>query len=572
MDEMGHRAKLPQTAAWCMSTAAAPPSRRLLTSLGYAFCGVGVGMTATAGLFTWMLENDTETQVARFLRSAVASVKVGLEFRKAIALSQPQQKEAVLKAHELAAAQLLSVCRAHGGLYNKLGQFVASMSGSSALPAPYTTLSACEDRAVPVPFDDAKRLIEAELQQPMNAIFAEFEEKSLAAASLAQVHRAVTLNGEAVAVKVQYPNLQRQVEADIRTLRFLAWVLGRAFPGYGYEWLIPEFEASLRGELDFRREAENARRISNLFSEWPEIHVPVVLDRLSGGRVLTMEWIDGVKLSDETGLADANLDASQCARILSQAFSAMIFEFGFVHCDPHAGNLLARRMPDTALKHSEFAPASPPSWFNLLLPRQKPKIQLVLLDHGMYRELTPSFRSNYCRLWHSLLTRSHANGRAAAQALGVPAAEYDTLSLLLTHRPSGSRGAIGTNMSAEERQAIRERYRSVGAADVNAFLESLPRDMLFVMRTWSLVRSLNRRLGGTTRQRFLIMSEMATRGMLQDEGTAGKKRPDRASWRKLVRLALTMIRTQVEMYTLDLVYVVYRRLYCITSSTGRQYG
>jgi len=127
-------------------------------------------------------------------------------------------------------------------------------------------------------------------------------------------------------------------------------------------------------------------------------------------------------------------------------------------------------------------------------------------------------------------------------------------------------------MSAEERQAIRERYRSVGAADVNAFLESLPRDMLFVMRTWSLVRSLNRRLGGTTRQRFLIMSEMATRGMLQDEGTAGKKRPDRASWRKLVRLALTMIRTQVEMYTLDLVYVVYRRLYCITSSTGRQYG
>ena len=96
-----------------------------------------------------------------------------------------------------------------------------------------------------------------------------------------------------------------QVEADLRTLRLLARLVGFAFPGHEYAWLLPEFETTLRAELDFRREARNAARTAAFFAAEPSVHVPVTLPRLSGERVLTMEWIDGVKLTDGAALQAA---------------------------------------------------------------------------------------------------------------------------------------------------------------------------------------------------------------------------------------------------------------------------
>lgn len=143
----------------------------------------------------------------------------------------------------------------------------------------------------------------------------------------------------------------------------------------------------------------------------------------------------------------------------------MTFSFGIgsVHCDPHPGNLLARPMAGG----------------------RNGDAQLVLLDHGMYRELQPAFRREYSRLWVSLLTRDHESGRRAAAALGVRSDDYDALSLLLTFRSSTSARALGVELSAHERAALRQRYAGVTVADLNAFLERLPRDMLFVMRTFS---------------------------------------------------------------------------------------
>ena len=113
----------------------------------------------------------------------------------------------------------------------------------------------------------------------------------------------------------------------------------------------------------------------------------------------------------------------------------MIFSQGFVHCDPHPGNLLARRMPGGR------------------------GAQLVVLDHGMYRNLEEPFRASYSQLWAALLTNDHTRGRAAAAELGVPAADYDVLSLLLTFRPASGAlaGQIGARMSHAEREKLRER-------------------------------------------------------------------------------------------------------------------
>eukprot|EP00966_Prymnesium_polylepis_P088648 2051481-Prymnesium_polylepis.1 len=378
--------------------------------------------------------------------------------------------------HERSAQRMLHVCQLHGGLYTKLGQFVASMT--HILPEQYTTvLAACQDRANAVPFETARGAIETELGKPLEKLFASFEPTPIAAASLAQVHRAVTHDGERVAVKVQYPALALQMGADQRTLRALSWVVERAFPGCGYEWLLPEFEESMQQagrvaaraasdvqqphapvqqELDFTSEATNATRATRLLAPLAgAVYVPRTLSELSSGRVLTMEFVEGVKLTDTEALAARGLDRAELATLLTSTFSLMIFGGGFVHCDPHSGNLLARPAPDAA----DAALHGRGLWFGRR--RRRPRVQLVVLDHGLYRELGEDFRLQYSTLWYSLLTRDHARGRAAGEALGVAPADYDHLSLLLTFRPSTSRTAIGTRLSPEERASVRKRLGQV---------------------------------------------------------------------------------------------------------------
>ena len=248
----------------------------------------------------------------------------------------------------------------------------------------------------------------------------------------------------------------------------------------------------------------------------PNVHVPRVLPELSGRHVLTMELVNGVKLSDADGITALRLWPAEVASLLTAAFSVMVFSEGFVHCDPHPGNLLVRAQPQTDDRTEP--------------PGHAVRPQLVLLDHGLYRELGSEFRVQYCRLWDALLTQDHRRGRAAAQSLGVRLEDYDSLSLLLTFRTSASRTAIGTRGSAEERDRVRQKLRQLSVADVSSFLERMPRDMLFVMRTWALVRSLNRALGGTTRQRLEIMGGYAARGVAVAMG--GRSSPPwRVTWR-----------------------------------------
>ena len=167
------------------------------------------------------------------------------------------------ETHQRAADRLLHVCLLHGGLYVKLGQFIASMN--YVLPQQFpTVMAACQDRASVVGFDAVRTALERELGMRVEDAFARFDEEPVASASLAQVHRAVTHDGRSVACKVQYPQLPRQIEADMRTLRLLASVVGYAFPQHEYQWLVPEFETSTRQELDFTREAANSQRTREL--------------------------------------------------------------------------------------------------------------------------------------------------------------------------------------------------------------------------------------------------------------------------------------------------------------------
>jgi aarF domain-containing kinase len=299
---------------------------------GRALARATIASTSGGALAFAALHDDADSSAARFGRTFWHASVVGYEYKYGAATKLPagsaERKAALAETHQRSAERLLHVCRRHGGLYTKLGQFVASLN--HILPPQYPeVLAACQDRAPAVSFDEVRPLIESELGCRVEEAFAHFDPTPIAAASLAQVHRARTADeGLTVAVKVQYPALARQVAADLRTVRVLVGLLGYAFEGHSYDWLLPEFEGSIRAELDFRLEAAKAARTAAFFAYEPRLHVPVVLPRLSGARVLTMEYIEGVKVTDAAGLKRLGLKPQRLASLISDVFSAMIFGHG----------------------------------------------------------------------------------------------------------------------------------------------------------------------------------------------------------------------------------------------------
>lgn len=174
------------------------------------------------------------------------------------------------------------------------------------------------------------------------------------------------------------------------------------------------------------------------------MHVPAVYDELSSKRMLTMEFIHGPKISQVNDIQDLGLDPTHVARELCEVFSEMIFLHGFVHCDPHAGNIFVRANPDTS------APV---------------KEQLVLLDHGLYRELDTEFRKTYCDLWRAVLMRDAKLLQDCGERLNV--GEFATfLPLILTYRPISHKGRLDASMSTAEREKLKEQLKNMRAADV----------------------------------------------------------------------------------------------------------
>lgn len=138
-------------------------------------------------------------------------------------------------------------------------------------------------------------------------------------------------------MKIQYPRLASQVQTDFTTLKVLATVVGKLFKNWEYTWLFPELEESVHLELDFLQEATNGERVGRLFERDRRIHIPRVRWDLSSSRVLTMEYIDGVKVTDVNTLKGKGIDPRAVGETISNLFSLMVFSLGLTHCDPHPG-------------------------------------------------------------------------------------------------------------------------------------------------------------------------------------------------------------------------------------------
>jgi predicted unusual protein kinase regulating ubiquinone biosynthesis (AarF/ABC1/UbiB family) len=232
-----------------------------------------------------------------------------------------------------------------GVLMIKLGQFLSSRADLLPQQA-LDVLASLQDEVPPAPFSHVVSVIESELHRPVSELFKELEPTATAAASLGQVHKAVLPGtGEVVAVKVQRPNIDRLVNMDLSTIRFVIWVISRFVNTNEFIDLnafYREFRRTIFEEIDYVREAANARRFGEIFADKPHILIPRVIDGYVSRRVLVLEWVDGIKVNDYAQLEAANVSRLEVARRTVEAYFYQFFEIGFFHADPHPGNIFVK--------------------------------------------------------------------------------------------------------------------------------------------------------------------------------------------------------------------------------------
>ncbi len=262
-----------------------------------------------------------------------------------------------------------------GPTFVKLGQLLSLRS--DLVPVEYCAeFERLQDRVEPFSFVKAKEIIESDLGKPISRIFKSFDQKPFASASIAQVHRAVLKSGNVVAVKVQRPDIQDTLNADLDILFQLAHALEKHVPEaakYHPVDIVKEFALWTRRELNFERERRSAIHLKQEMRNNKHVKVPRMHEEFSSRRVLTMEFIDGIKLSDIQALGKYHINAKKVALTYFNSILEQTLIHGFFHADPHPANILVQKDG-----------------------------KLVYLDYGIMGELSRRDREKIIRFIHSI--------------------------------------------------------------------------------------------------------------------------------------------------------------------------
>ncbi len=307
-------------------------------------------------------------------------------------------------AHRRAAGRLLDAAEALGGTLIKAGQFASTRP--DLLPLAYTeTLSGLQDRVPPQPWPVIEEAVSRGIGRAVPEVFAEFDREPIAAASIAQVHRARLRDGREVAVKVQYPGVAGLIEADLLALESIFGAISRLEPSVRLRPILDYLRWTLPLELDFRREARAIEDLRHaLRHRADDVAVPDVVEGPSTDRILVMGLEKGVKVNDRQGLEAAGMDPREVAELLTDVYADQLFQRGVFHADPHPGNLLVRQGSEGPT--------------------------LVLLDHGLTVRVEPdlveSLRGAILALESGDFEALFGSLQKAGLELG-PEADLDTL-------------------------------------------------------------------------------------------------------------------------------------------------
>jgi predicted unusual protein kinase regulating ubiquinone biosynthesis (AarF/ABC1/UbiB family) len=233
------------------------------------------------------------------------------------------------------------------GVLIKIGQFMSSRV--DILPEEYTDeLSKLQDQVPPAPYSDIVKRVAEELGPP-EKIFSSFDEEPIASASLGQVHTARLHDGRRVAIKVQYPGIEEVIAVDIRTLRFVIRILRVLFRQINLDVIYSEFSRIVHEELNYIQEGKNAETFARNFAGNSRIRIPAVYWPYTTHKVLALEYLEGIKITDFDQIDRAGIDRREAGRILAEAYAQMFFSDGLFHGDPHPGNIFVRPGPEIIL-------------------------------------------------------------------------------------------------------------------------------------------------------------------------------------------------------------------------------
>eukprot|EP00002_Diphylleia_rotans_P030119 TRINITY_DN6172_c0_g1_i4.p1 TRINITY_DN6172_c0_g1~~TRINITY_DN6172_c0_g1_i4.p1 ORF type:complete len:436 (+),score=66.62 TRINITY_DN6172_c0_g1_i4:49-1356(+) len=374
-------------------------TRRVLLALGVSTIGSGAYVLSREDSY------DINTYLGitqRYTRIGWTMLKISGAYQYALWSNQHADQylfdAEIRKVHLYAARCLLDMCLANKGMFIKAGQYIASQT--LLLPAEYTdTLALLQDKVPSRPWSEIEVTLQKEFgNNYMSTRFESIEQKPIAAGSLAQVHRGFTKDGREVAIKIQYEDVKASFSTDMKFIETVVTFYSKMFPQFNFQWLLNEFEADIPQEINFVKEGENAERLIKLFQKDPRLKIPEIYWEHTTERVLTMEFIGGnvCKLVDKDSFKKMGFSEKQVCEVLVDVFCTQAFEHGFVHADPHPGNILVRPRKDK--------PTEP---------------QLVLLDHGLYRTMDDEFRIDYCTLWKSLILRDQETAIRICNKFGI---------------------------------------------------------------------------------------------------------------------------------------------------------
>ncbi|XP_050250764.1 putative ABC1 protein At2g40090 isoform X1 [Quercus robur] len=501
-----------------MATRALWRTGKKLALVSTALCAGGAGATiAKSDDPATALKLFTAVPV-RLVRDSITAASIVFDYEYSLwGLDEGSVEKSKVKheVHLRSARKLEELCFINGGIYIKLGQHVGQMD--YLVPQEYVeTLRASMLNRCPVSsYDQVCQVIKKELGESPDKIFSEFDPTPIASASLAQVHVARTIDGQKVAVKVQHTHMTDTAAADHATVDMIVNTIHRFFPSFDYRWLVDEMRESVPKELDFLVEAQNSEKcLDNFRKQSPHIadyvYAPKVYWNLSTSKLLTMEFMDGAHVNDVKAIQRLGIQPKEVAKLVSQAFAEMMFKHGFVHCDPHAANLLVRPLPST--KRS-------------ILGKRKP--QLIILDHGLYKELDFHTRANYAALWKALIFADATAIKENCVKLGAGEDLYALFAGILTMRPwnkvvDPSVDHLVIKSNDGDRSEL-QMYASQYFPQISELLRRLPRVILLMLKTNDCLRAVNSSLlQASSLQTFLIIGKVSSEAVIEAKSLQNK--------------------------------------------------